>query len=73
MPDPVSKSSAGKNSPYQNLSQHQIELIDQAISSVADYGEVHLIVEKGNLRFLVTQKSFDVMKWRSGGLIQDLG
>ena len=73
MPDPVSKSSAGKNSPYQNLSHHQIELIDQAISSVADYGEVHLIVEKGNLRFLVTQKSFDVLKWRSGGLIQDLG
>jgi hypothetical protein len=73
MPDQESKSSSGKNTQYQNLSDHQIELIDQAISSVAEYGEVHLIVEKGNLRFLVTQKSFDVLKWRSGGLIQDLG
>jgi hypothetical protein len=73
MPDQESKSSSGKNTQYQNLSDHQIELIDQAISSVSEYGEVHLIVEKGNLRFLVTQKSFDVLKWRSGGLIQDLG
>ncbi len=73
MPDHASKSSSGKNTQYQNLSQHQVELIDQAIGSVAEYGEVHLIVEKGYLRFLVTQKSFDVLKWRSGGLIQDLG
>ena len=73
MPDPASKSSSDNDNKYQNLSQHQIELIDQAIGSVAEYGEVHLIVEKGHLRFLVTQKSFDVLKWRSGGLIQDLG
>lgn len=73
MPDQKPNSSSKKNSQYQNLNKHQVELIDQAISSVGDYGEVHLIVEKGNLRFLVTQKSFDVLKWRSCGLIQDLG
>jgi hypothetical protein len=35
-----------------------ISAIDEALSAVGDFGEVHLIVEGGRLRFVVTQKSF---------------
>jgi hypothetical protein len=47
-----------------SLNPKQIALIEEALSTVGDYGEVRLIVEKGRIRFLVTQKSFDVLKWR---------
>ena len=55
-----------------NLQSHQIEMIDHAIGSVGEYGEVHLIIEKGRLRFLVTQQSFDVLKLLSEGVVHDL-
>jgi hypothetical protein len=45
---------------------HQIPMVDEALSSLGEYGEVRLIVEKGRLRFLVTQKSFDALKWQPG-------
>jgi len=57
---------------YQHLDPHQIEMIDEALNSIGDYGEVRLIVEKGRLRFLVTQKSFDVLKIQSGAMFKDL-
>lgn len=44
----------------------QIPMVDEALSSLGEYGEVRLIVEKGRLRFLVTQKSFDALKWQPG-------
>jgi len=44
----------------------QLSMVDEALSSVGEYGEVRLIVEKGRLRFLVTQKSFDAQKWQPG-------
>ena len=56
-----------------NLQSHQIEMIDHAIGSVGEYGEVHLIIEKGRLRFLVTKKSFDVLKVPLEGVVHDLG
>ena len=56
-----------------NLQSHQIELIDHAIGSVGEYGEVHLIIEKGRLRFLVTKKSYDMLRVPSEGVIHDLG
>jgi len=45
---------------------NQIPMVDEALSSLGEYGEVRLIVEKGRLRFLVTQKSFDALKWQPG-------
>ena len=48
------------------LSPHQIQMIEEALAGVGDFGEVHLIVQKGRLRFLVTQKSLDVLKWQPG-------
>jgi len=44
----------------------QIPMVDEALSSLGEYGEVRLIVEKGRLRFVVTQKSYDALKWQPG-------
>lgn len=48
--------------PLKFLRPNQIAMIDEALSALGDYGELRLVVEKGRLRFLVTQKSFDVLK-----------
>jgi hypothetical protein len=53
---------------YRFLQDHQIAMIDEALCSLGDFGEVRLVVEKGRLRFLVTQKSFDALKWQPGSL-----
>lgn len=50
------------------LSASQVDMIDEALSAVGEFGEVRLIVEKGHLRFVVTEKSFDVLKWQPGSL-----
>lgn len=50
------------------LDQRQVTMIDEALSALGDYGELRLIVEKGRLRFIVTQKSFDALKWQPGTL-----
>ena len=49
-------------SQLKNLSIRQLEMIDQAIETVGDFGEVRLIIEKGRLRFLVTQQSIDALE-----------
>jgi hypothetical protein len=55
----------------QFLQPHQVAMIDEALRSLGDFGEVRLIVEKGRLRFVVTQKSFDALKWEPGSLLED--
>jgi hypothetical protein len=50
------------------LDQRQVKMIDEALSALGDYGELRLIVEKGRLGFVVTQKSFDALKWQPGTL-----
>lgn len=50
------------------LDQRQVAMIDEALSTLGEYGEVRLIVEKGRVRFLITQKSFDALKWRPGSV-----
>lgn len=52
------------------LDWHQIPMVDEALCSLGDYGEIRLIVEKGRLRFLVTQKSYDALKWQPGTSIE---
>ena len=52
------------------LNQRQIAMIDEALSVLGEFGEVRLIVEKGRLRFIVTQKSTDALKWQPGHLIK---
>ncbi len=48
------------------LTSEQIAMIEEALRTLGDFGEVRLVVEKGRLRFLVTQKSYDALKWRPG-------
>ena len=55
----------------ENLSYQQAKMIDEALDTVGNFGEVRLIVEKGRLRFLVTQKSFDALKYRPGAITED--
>lgn len=43
-------------------------MIEEALNSLGDFGEVRLVVEKGRLRFLQTQKSLDVLKWAPGAI-----
>lgn len=45
------------------LRQAQIQMIDEALIEVGDFGEVRLIVTKGRLRFVVTQRSHDALRW----------
>lgn len=51
-----------------HIELHQISMIDEALGTLGEYGEVRLIVEKGRLRFIVTQKSYDALKWQPGNL-----
>ena len=48
------------------LKPSEIRMIDEALGKVGEFGEVRLVVERGKLRFLVTEQSFDVLKWESG-------
>ena len=50
------------------LDQKQVIMIDEALAALGEYGELRLIIEKGRLRFIVTQKSFDALKWQPGTL-----
>jgi hypothetical protein len=54
------------------LDQQQVIMIDEALSTLGEYGELRLIVEKGRLRFLVTQKSFDALKWKTGSSVEKI-
>ena len=59
-------SESGETYTLNFLQFHQVSMVDEALNSVGDFGEVRLIVERGRLRFLVTQKSFDALKWQPG-------
>jgi len=54
--------------PARILDSDQVAMIEEALASLGEFGEVRLVVEKGRLRFLVTQKSFDAQKWRPGAI-----
>ncbi len=50
------------------LAPNQIAMIDEALAALDDFGEIRLVVEKNRLRFIITQKSYDALKWRPGSL-----
>ena len=50
------------------LGPAQVVMIDEALAAVGDFGEVHLIVENHRLRYVVTQRSTDALKWQPGSL-----
>ena len=41
-------------------------MIAEALKAVGEFGRVELIVERGRLRYIVLEKSFDVNKWQPG-------
>ncbi|MCI0520345.1 MAG: hypothetical protein L0Z70_08830 [Chloroflexi bacterium] len=63
-------SSSGESYTLQCIDWRQISMVDEALKSLGEYGEVRLIVEKGRLRFVVTQKSYDALKWRPGSPLE---
>jgi hypothetical protein len=48
--------------PLRFLKPQQIILLDEALSTLGEFGELHLVVVKGSLRFIVVQKSYDANK-----------
>jgi hypothetical protein len=66
MVDDDTKSTIAPGFTQSFLTALQVAMIDEALSSLGDYGELRLVVEKGRLRFVVTHKSFDVSKWTPG-------
>ena len=66
---PSQSARPGKGGSNQNrvavkfLRQAQIYMIDDALTEVGEFGEVRLIVTKGRLRFVVTQRSHDALRW----------
>ena len=55
--------SQDRNNGYLFLLPKHVQMIDEALCSLGEYGEVRLVVEKGRLRFVITQKSYDALKW----------
>jgi hypothetical protein len=45
-----------------SLNLEQVRHIDQVLASLGDYGEVHLIVQHGELRYINRVESFKVWK-----------
>lgn len=62
------KDESGESYALKILDPQQVSMIDEALNSIGEFGEVRLVVEKGRLRFLITNKSFDVLKWQPGSL-----
>lgn len=53
----------GGGSPLRFLDLKQVRMIDEALASLGEFGEVRLVIQKGQLRYLVTQRSFDALRW----------
>jgi hypothetical protein len=64
MPDPDSPSEAAQTARF--LHARQIAMIEEALASLGPFGEVRLVVENGRLRFVVTSKSFDALRYHPG-------
>ena len=60
--NPVIQKVAVNSRPTKMLQTFQIELIENALQQIGDYGEVRLVVEKGRLRYIEVAKSMDVLK-----------
>ena len=58
----------GRRVPLKFLGSDQILMIDEALASLNEFGEIRLVVEKNRLRFVITQNSYDALKWHPGTL-----
>lgn len=62
----VEKDAIGQYTRLVFLTSEQVQMIDDALSSLGDFGEVRLVVEKRVLRFVITQNSIDALKYSAG-------
>jgi hypothetical protein len=60
--NPTIRKLAATSSALKILQPCQVEIIEQALQQIGEYGEVRLIVEKGRLRYIEVAKSMDVLK-----------
>jgi hypothetical protein len=45
-----------------SLTPRQVQMIDDALQQVGDFGEVRLVVQRGRLRFVEIVRSLDALK-----------
>ncbi len=64
LPDPEGPSETAQTARF--LHARQIAMIEEALASLGAFGEVRLVVENGRLRFVVTSKSFDALRYYPG-------
>ncbi len=57
------KSSSSERPHLRFLTENEIQLIDDLLNSVGEYGEVRLTIKGGKLRFASRTKSYDALKW----------
>ena len=63
--DPDEFSQAWSN-PLKKLTSDQVRQIDEALVAVGDYGEVHLIVQRGELRYVNKVESYKAIRRGDG-------
>ncbi len=51
-----------------HLSTAQVVMIDEALGALGGFGQVRLVVQKDLLRYIVIEKSYDVLKWERGSI-----
>ena len=54
-----------------HLSDNHLRMLDEAIEMVGDFGEIHIVIAKGRLRFLNIEKSYDALKYQPGTMIRE--
>jgi len=55
------------------LNSREITMIDNALAALGEFGELRLVVQRGRLRYLITQRSLDALKWRPGEPTESAG
>ena len=54
------------SNPLKKLTPDQVRQIDEALAAVGDYGEVHLIVQRGELRYVNKVESYKAIRRGDG-------
>lgn len=63
-PNPANRDVNSSSLRLKRLSPAQVQRIDDFLDSVGDYGEVHLIIQSGELRYINTVESHKA--WLNG-------
>lgn len=51
---------------FKRVTLDQVRQIDEALVAVGDYGEVHLIVQRGELRYINKVESYKAVRGTNG-------